>query len=100
MSNKLYQPWLVCYDIEDNKTRKILFDTLKDLGLIAVQKSVFWGNLNQAELRALQREVYKLLDRKTDKAFWINANLKDRLDKQSIGYQYFTLPEPDGHDVL
>ena len=100
MSNKLFQPWLVCYDIEDNKTRRRLFDALKDLGMIALQESVFWGNLNQAELRAMQREAHELLDKKTDKIFWISADLQDRLQKQGIGYQYFTLPVPDGHDVL
>lgn len=100
MSSKLYQPWLVCYDVEDNKIRKKLFDTLKDLGMVAMQKSVFWGRLNKAELRALEREARKLVDPVTDKIFWIRADIPGGLDHQGIGYRHFSLPKPDGHEVI
>ena len=37
-----YVRYLVCYDIVDNKKRKKFADFLKDLGLIPLQKSVFY----------------------------------------------------------
>ena len=41
--------YLIAYDIEDNKNRSKVFEMLKDFGLRAVQKSVFFGELSNAE---------------------------------------------------
>jgi CRISPR-associated protein Cas2 len=100
MANKLYQPILVCYDIEDNKVRKKFADTLKDMGLTSLQKSVFWGQLNKAELRSLKREADRLLNAKTDKAFWVKASLNAQNLAECIGYQDIRLLEPDGYEIL
>jgi len=35
----------VLYDIEDNKVRKYISDFLERMGLVRIQKSVFFGNL-------------------------------------------------------
>lgn len=97
---KLYKKYLVCYDIENNKVRSRFFDELKDLGLIPLQKSVFWGDLSQAELQALQRLANDMLDANTDKFFWAPSPLELKQLKQGIGYQHFHLTEVDGHATL
>ena len=70
----IYKYYLVCYDVADNKTRKRLFEYLKDLGLVSLQNSVFWGQLTRAEIAALRREAQKQLDPMTDKIFWTITN--------------------------
>ena len=46
----MYAKYLVCYDIVDNKRRKRFSDALKDLGMVPMQKSVFYGDLKGAEV--------------------------------------------------
>lgn len=41
--------YLVDYDIENTKNRTKLFEKLKDFGLKPVQKSLFYGELSNAE---------------------------------------------------
>lgn len=41
----IYVKYLVCYDISDTKIRKKFSDCLKDLGLVSLQESVFYGDL-------------------------------------------------------
>lgn len=96
----LYQRYLVCYDIVDNKTRRRFTEALKNLGLFAVQKSVFIGELNQAELRSLIRQAHKLLDPKEDKAFWLPTTLDENRLRKGIGYKGFTLIRANGHACI
>jgi CRISPR-associated protein Cas2 len=96
----LYQRYLVCYDIVNTKTRTRFADTLKDLGLFPVQKSVFIGELNQAELRSLIRYAQKHLDPKEDKAFWLPTLLDEKRLQQGIGYAGFTFVRADGHACI
>lgn len=95
-----YTRYLVCYDIEDNKTRKKLADFLKDLGLQPLQKSVFWGELNRAELRSLERYTRSHLDKSSDKCFWIATSLDEMQLKKGIGYEHFSYIPPDGAATL
>ena len=57
----MFGKYIVCYDVEDNKRRSKFFDFLKDIGLFPVQKSVFYGDLNAAELRSLKTAARKML---------------------------------------
>ena len=41
--------YLIAYDIENTKNRTKLFEKLKDFGLKPVQKSLFYGELSNAE---------------------------------------------------
>lgn len=76
---------IVSYDIEDNKKRNSLFETLKDFGLKPVQKSVFWGRVLPAEERAIINELAEILSDETDKGFVIRANLSEQRAK--FGYE-------------
>ena len=57
----LYSKYLICYDIENNKTRTKFFEKMKDFGLQPIQKSVFYGFLNQAEYNSVRRFAFELL---------------------------------------
>lgn len=46
----IYVKYLVCYDISDTKIRKKFSDCLKDLGLVSLQESVFYGDLKKTEV--------------------------------------------------
>lgn len=96
----IYRKYLVCYDVADNKVRTKLFDYLKDLGLIPIQKSAFWGELNAAEFRAMKRRAHKSLDPETDRMFWIVTQLDEHKLKEGIGYNDFLFIEADGHHVV
>ena len=95
-----YQTYLVCYDIEDNKVRKKFFDELKDLGLVPIQKSVFWGQLCQAEFNSLKRLAHDKLDGRTDKFFWLQTHLSIEHLQQGIGYKNFEVINADGSHTL
>lgn len=58
--------YLISYDIVNNKTRNKILEQLKNFGLKPVQKSVLWGELNNAELNSIKRLFLQL--GKCDKA--------------------------------
>ncbi len=96
----IYQKYLVCYDIENDKTRKKFFEKMKDLGLISIQKSVFYGDLNQAEFSAMKKVVLKMLDPDSDKCFWTKCTLSDKDLGNCFGYKNFKYIEPDGYESI
>ncbi|MBZ7985244.1 CRISPR-associated endonuclease Cas2 [Campylobacter sp. Cr9] len=61
---------LISYDIEDNKSRTKLFEELKDLGLLNIQKSVFYGELSKSEIKVVKELSKKLCD-DGDRAFFM-----------------------------
>ena len=81
----IYHEVLVSYDIEENKNRKKLYDELKDMGLVSIQKSVFWGHLKGAEIKMLSHLFDKYCT-DNDKAFFVKANLSKEILKNSFGY--------------
>lgn len=96
----IYQKYLVCYDISNNKTRRKINDFLKDIGLTDIQKSVFWGELTKAEFTAMKREAKKLLNKDEDKMFWIITSLTPEQLKQGVGYESLHYVAADGHFSL
>lgn len=96
----IYSKYLVCYDIENNRTRTKFFNFLKDLGLQPLQKSVFYGELNAAELRSLAATARESLEPTTDSCLWIICPLKPMEFDQFVGYKNFPYIEADGHETL
>lgn len=96
----LYVKYLVCYDIPDDKTRKVLSDSLKDMGLIPLQKSVFYGDLKPVEAASLSRFVKEHLDAEIDKCFWFPCHLDVERMRHCVGYEDFSYEEPDGFKFL
>lgn len=95
----LYAEYLVSYDVQDTKARTALFNALKDVGLIPIQKSVFWGWLIPAECKMVQRLFRDKLDT-FDSAFIVPC----KLSQQPNGYIFNTqLPQnrrPDGYGIF
>lgn len=98
--SSLYVRYLVCYDIADNKKRKRFSDQLKDLGLIPIQKSVFYGDLRPPEVRFLSRIIFELLDSKEDKCLWFPCHLSIDRIRNCLGLQNFQYDQPDGNKVI
>ena len=69
----LYSKYLVCYDIENNKTRTKFFEKMKDFGLQPIQKSVFYGFLNQAEFNSVRKLAFELLAASNDKCIFMKC---------------------------
>ena len=91
---------LVCYDIASSKTRSQLADFLKDLGLQALQESVFWGRLRPAEERAVEREFPKRLDPATDRALMLPVDLGSGERIAAFGYAEGAFLAPPRSRVL
>ena len=85
MTSPLRQEYLISYDIEDNRLRTRIFKELGKYGLKAVQKSVFWGYLTQAEVEAIKRCLKAVL-KKTDKVFITHTNFNGRGQSFFIGH--------------
>lgn len=99
--SSLHQPWLVSYDISDNRARRRMSELLRDLGLAPVQKSVYFGYLTRAELRSLARDARQHLDAGSDSLFWARVDLPALLETQCLGKRP-QLQElvPDGYAIL
>ena len=98
---RLFHEVLVCYDIENTKQRTKLFKQLKAISLKPIQKSVFWGYLNQAEETAVKR-LLKQHCKKTDKAFIARVKLAEQVNQNnSVGYDGAEFPsEPESYYVI
>lgn len=96
----IYSKYLICYDIEQDKTRKKFFEGMKDLGLVPIQQSVFYGDLTYSEFTALKRLAKDMLDAKTDKCLWLRCTLEVNEVKKFIGYNNFSYSEPDGYVAI
>lgn len=90
---------LVAYDVENNKRRKALFEALKDVGLVPVQKSVFWGHITLAEEKYVVR-LFSDLEKGADKAFLVRLNLSQAMAERSFGYRLSDFGQPTTFNVL
>ena len=84
---KLFYDVIVCYDINDNKKRKEVFEKLRDLGLSPIQKSVFWGKILPAEQNAINYYLESQIQ-SPNKAILIKGSFTEQLQKNSYGYKY------------
>ncbi|AEE26421.1 CRISPR-associated endonuclease Cas2 [Francisella hispaniensis] len=82
---QLRKEYLIAYDIEDNRTRTIIYKQLLAYGLKAVQKSVFWGHISIAELNAIKRLFANSLTI-SDKIFITRVNMQEQKLEYSFGY--------------
>lgn len=77
MQTKNLKEVIIAYDIENNKTRTRLFNQLKDVGMISVQKSVMWGRLQPADISLAKRILKQELKQDSDKAFILVSRLSE-----------------------
>ena len=95
-----YVKYLVYYDVTDNKSRTKFSNALKDLGLIPIQKSVFYGDLKPPEARSISSLAKKFLNEETDSCFWFPCHLDLQKLRSCFGLKDFQYEEPDGFKVL
>lgn len=96
----VYTKYLVCYDIESDRTRKKVYTFLKDLGLISLQFSVFYGALNKAEFSAMKSTLLRIINQSTDRCLWLQCSIDERDIKECIGYLNFSYIGPDGYETI
>ena len=60
--------WVI-YDISSNKTRRKIVKETQKTGLYRVQKSVFLGSINRAELDSLAMFAEDLIDKEKDSVY-------------------------------
>ncbi len=95
----MYSQIIVSYDISNTRNRNKFFDELKDLGLVSVQKSVFWGYVLVSEKRIIKVLFKKYCDIKTDKAFISNVSL-DKDMQNSFGYDENDFKHPESFEIV
>jgi CRISPR-associated endonuclease Cas2 len=66
---------LICYDVSDSRARGKLHESLKGLGLVPTQGSVFWGLLREAEIREAHQLLRQHLDPSTDAGFVVPVGM-------------------------
>ena len=59
----------VLYDIRKNKTRTAIAKKCLETGIYRVQKSVFLGDLNNAQRKELHAFIEDLIDKKNDSVY-------------------------------
>ena len=89
----VYHEVIVCYDVADNKKRKLLSEKLKNAGLCRIQRSVFWGFVTQAEHHSVVRSFNEILNKLTDRAFIINGPLSKYFKGNSFNYTELDFPK-------
>ena len=55
------------------------------MGLFSIQKSIFIGELNRAELKSLERYVSNNMDGGEDRVFWMPTDLDEKRLKKGVG---------------
>lgn len=83
----LYKEVIVAYDVSANNKRTKLYQALLDIGFKAVQKSVLWGRINEAEYKAVIRLFNQLLNKGTDRAFILKVNFAKGIEENSFGFE-------------
>lgn len=88
---------IIAYDIENNKIRTQLFNDLKDIGMISIQKSVMWGRLLPADIKLAKRILASELNKKTDRAFILVSKLTENTEFFGLSPNF---EEYDGHGIF
>ena len=88
---------IIAYDIEDNKIRTRLFNQLKDVGMISIQKSVMWGRLLPADIKLAKRILSSEIESDTDKAFILVSRLSENAKFYGLAPNF---EEYDGHGIF
>lgn len=96
----LFHQIIVGYDIVDTKIRTKLFETLKDFGLVSIQKSIMWGYINYAEEKAI-RTLLKHMLMAQDKGFVLRVNnASEQIQKYGVGYKEMHFSEVDEPHII
>ncbi len=97
----LFSEIIVSYDISNNKARKKLYDSLLDLGLLPIQKSVFWGRVLDAELKSII-DLFPMYvnSENDDSVFLTKTNLRKHWNKHSIGIPKDVFQHNEHYEII
>jgi CRISPR-associated protein Cas2 len=90
---------IVCYDIENDKHRRIFAGKLKNFGLTRIQRSVFWGFVTKAEKASILKLFKSELD-ESDKAFIVDSQLSKTFERNSFNYQKSDFPPLTSYETI
>jgi len=65
--------WLVCFDIKDDKKRRLIANMLEEYG-IRVQRSVFEIEISKSKLNKSYNKMKQLVDKKEDSIRFYSLN--------------------------
>lgn len=94
-----YTQVIIAYDIADNKKRIKFYETLKDFGLLPIQKSVFWGYILPSERKSIISIYKEFCDIKSDNVIMVNAALEQNI-QDCFGYSKEFFRKPDDYDII
>lgn len=94
-----YTQVIIAYDIADNKKRIKFYETLKDFGLLPIQKSVFWGYILPSERKSIISVYKEFCDIKSDNVIMVNAALEQNI-QDCFGYTKEFFRKPDDFDII
>lgn len=84
----LRREYIIAYDISNTKVRNKLFERLKDHGLNPIQKSIFWGTLNNAEKRSIERISKEILNEDEEaKLIFVNVDILKNKECFFLGHK-------------
>lgn len=79
--------WVI-YDVKQNKTRNRVIKQCIKSGLYRVQKSVFFGNIETADLKPLKLMLKYIIDKEEDSIYIFPMNKKHLDDARFIGVSF------------
>ena len=91
--------YIISYDLKNSYNRKQLSDYLKSYGFIRIQKSVFWGDIQEKFLKKYISTLKTFLELKDDSILICPVNTKDLKNSSFIGYNFF-INKKDNFKIL
>lgn len=68
---------IIAYDIIENKIRNRVIEILLEEGLLRIQKSVFFGDVDEKKIKRLVKRVEENIDKERDSLYFFKLCEKD-----------------------
>lgn len=68
---------IIAYDIIDNKIRNKIIEILLEVGLIRIQKSIFFGEINEQKIKKIVKKIQDIIDKEKDSVYFFKMCEKD-----------------------
>lgn len=68
---------IIAYDIIDNKIRNSIIEILLEMGLIRIQKSIFFGEVKEKKIKRLVRKIENRIEKGQDSIYFFRLCEKD-----------------------
>ena len=91
--------YIISYDLKNSYKRKQLSNYLKSYGLIRIQKSVFWGDIQEKFLKKYVLTLKSFLESNEDSILVCPINAEDLKNSSFIGYDFF-INKKDNFKIL